>query len=472
MKVPGRLPDRADRASRLKRGRLLAGALALAALATVGASTSRAGPGQAPRATCGKLLPPSWGAYLGAFPDFNTTKVYSEDHVREARIADFEQLAGRPLSWVYFSQHWYLGLAFPRERVLTIWRHGAVPYIAFLPSSGTFYGPGKRQRNPERRYTLQRIIDGVFDPQLRAWAAAARDLNVPVLVSFGAEVNDEWGPWSARWNGAGETDGYGDPAYPDGAERYRDAFRHIVALTRAEGATNLTWFFHADSYRPYTAWNRLELYYPGDGYVDWLGISDYGSLDARVPISPFARKIDVSGVYPTLTRLSGRPMAIAEMGVVEYAPGVKARWITDAFAALRSKRYPRVRAATWWSMDSGPNTRIDTSPSALAAFRAAVAGPYFDAKLRFSGDCRPPVPTAVKATDGRYARKVRVLWQPVVSASSYEIWRNGSLLGTTRGSFYDDVSAGPARRYAYRVRAVSAGGESPLSVPAVGSRTG
>jgi hypothetical protein len=409
--------------------------------------------------TCGKVLPPSWGSYLGAFTDFNTKQTYNEDHVRDGRIGAFEELADHTLSWVYFSQQWYRGLRFPRDRVLTIWRHGAVPYIAFLPSSGVFYGPGPKQHNPERRFTLQRIIDGVFDQQLSAWADGARALGVPLLISFGAEVNDEWGPWNARWNGAGETEGYGNPTYPDGAERYRDAFRHLVTLFRAEGAGNVAFVFHADSYRPYNGWNTLDLYYPGDEYVDWLGISVYGTLDPRVPMSPFARKLDVSGVYRTLTRLSRRPVAIVEMGTVENPAGQKAAWVRGAFQAIRSGRYPRVRAAVWWSMDSGANTRIDSSPTALEAFRGGVAGTFFSARTRFSGNCKPPPPETVSATaasDG----SIRVRWSPVAVASAYEVWRDGRRLVTVKETSWVDTTAARGRTHTYHVRAVSPGGRS------------
>ena len=352
--------------------------------------------------------------------------------------------------------------------MLTIWRHGAVPYIAFLPASGVFYGPGRHQQYPERRYTLQRIVDGVFDLQLRAWADGARDLGVPVLLSFGAEVNDEWGPWDARWNGADQTDGYGDPSYPDGAERYRDAYRHLVSLFRAEGATNVSFVFHVDTYPPYHGWNTVDLYYPGDRYVDWLGISGYGTLDPRVPISPFARKIDVSGVYGTLTRLSRRPMAVVEMGTVDNAADEKPGWVAAAFAALRSGRYPRIRAATWWDMDDGPNTRIDSSPASLAAFRAGVAGTFFSARLQFTGDCRPPAPTGLAAGRGP-GGAVELRWRPIEVASSYEVWRDGSPLATTRKPSYEDAGASPGL-HAYAVRAVDPGGSSAPSSPVVGER--
>jgi hypothetical protein len=436
------------------------GPLAVSLLAAAAAAASIAGPARttAAEAICGRLLPPSWGSYLGAFTDFNTRETYSEDHVTDDRITAFEQLAEHKLSWVYFSQQWFRGLAFPRDRVLTIWRHGAVPYIAFLPSSGVFYGPGPKQQNPERRYSLQHIVDGDFDRQLRAWADGARALGVPLLLSFGAEINDDWGPWNARWNGADETEGYGNPSYPDGAERYRDAYRHLVTLFRAEGAANVAFVFHVDSYRPYNGWNRIDLYYPGDQYVDWLGISVYGTLDPRVPMSPFARKLDVSGVYRTLTRLSSRPVAIVEMGTVDNPAGQKAAWIHDAFQALRSGRYPRVRAATWWNMDSGQNTRIDSSSASLEAFRNGVAGTFFAARPRFAGDCRPPPPASVTASvlDG----SVRVRWSPVAVASAYEVWRDGRRVATTKETSWVDTTAAPGREHSYHVRAVDPGGRS------------
>lgn len=439
------------------------GLLAVSALAVAVAAATVTAPARttttAAGTTCGKLLSPSWGSYLGAFTDLDMREPYGKGHAGDGRITAFEQLSRQKLSWVSVSQQWYRGLRFPRERVLAIWRHGAVPYIAFLPTSGVFYGPGPKRHAPERRYTLQRIIAGVFDVQLQAWADDARTLGVPLLISFGAEVNDEWGPWNARWNGAGQTDGYGDPAYPDGAERYRDAYRHVVSVFRDEGAGNVAFVFHVDSYRPGDGWNSLDAYYPGDAYVDWLGISVYGTLDRRVPTAQFARKLDVSGVYRTLTKLSRRPVAIVELGTIERARGEKAAWIRSAFRTLRSGRYARVRAAVWWSMDGGANTQIDSTPEALEAFREGVHGTFFTARARFAGDCRPPPPAVVVATAVRTG-VIRVRWSPVEVASAYEVWRDGRRVVTTKKTTWLDRAARPGPQHSYHVRAIDPGGRS------------
>jgi hypothetical protein len=437
-----------------------------------GVAVARAGANGVPTASCGTLLPPRAGAYLGVFPDFNRPPTVGEDDVEAAKIDAFASRAGHRLAWVYFTQSWYRGMAFPRERVLTIWRSGAIPYIAFLPHSGVFYGAGRLQEYPERRFTLQRIIDGGFDRPLRAWARAARETNIPLLLSFGAEVNDEWGPWSAKWNGAGETAGYGDPTYPDGAERFRDAYRHVVTLFRAEGATNVTWFFHADTYPPHQWWNTLDWYYPGDAYVDWLGISNYGSLTAGGPIVNFAAKLDASGVYPLLARLSARPMAVVEMGVVDGPAGVKPEWIRRAFAALRSGRYRRIRGAVWWDWRyPGIDTRIDSSPAALAAFRAGIQGRFFDARPRFTGTCAPRTPRGLRASNGGSAAVVRLAWSPVPNAAWYEVLRDGIRIATTPVSRYEDAAGAPGRRYHYAVRAVNPVGRSGPSRAAIGMLT-
>jgi hypothetical protein len=402
-------------------------------------------------AACGKVLRPSSGAYLGAAPAFGSAGV------RTSRVAAFEQQVGRRLSWLALAQPWSRGLAFPRGQVLSIWRHGAVPYVAFLPTSDA-YAPGRAQSGPERRYTLQAIVDGAFDDRLGAWADGARNLGIPLLLSFGADVNEDWGPWNARWNGAGETEGYGDPTYPDGAERYRDAYRHVVELFRAQGATNVAFVFHVDADESGAAWNAVRLYYPGDRYVDWLAVSAYGSLDPSSPIVPFVRRLGGSGVYGALTRLSTRPAAVF-VGTVDDAAQRKPAWIRDTFRALRSGRYPRVHAAIWWESGDllGAGDGSARQP-VLTAFRDVAAGRWFSARPRFAGDCRPPSPASISARAVGVGT-IRVRWSPVPVASSYELYRDGRLLARTARTGWNDATAGQ-RPHRYTVRSVDLGGRS------------
>jgi hypothetical protein len=397
----------------------------------------------APPATCGKVLPPAAGVYLGA------------TGLGGAQLGAFEQRVGHRLSWAAFAQPWYRGLAFPRQQVLSIWRHGAVPYVEFLPTS-TPYVRGRSAGRPERRYTLERIAAGDFDRQLTAWADAARALGVPLLLSFGVDVNEDWGPWNGRWNGAAETEEYGDLGVPDGAERYRDAYRRLVTLFRSEGARNVSFVFSVDARRPAADWDAVRLYYPGDASVDWLSVSDYGAINPGGAIVPFARKLSDSGVYTSLTRLSRRPVAVVA-GTIRDPSHAKPAWIRDAFRTLRSARYSRVRAAIWSAGRGG--TSVEAPRDALDAFRAGAAGARFAGSVRFAGDCRPPPPARVFASAVR-AGVIRVGWSPVLVASAYEVYRDGRLLATTKRTTWLDTTAGQGRRRTYTVRAIDPGGRS------------
>ena len=65
-----------------------------------------------------------------------------------------------------------------------------------------------------------------------AGAAAAKEFDSPLIVEFGPEMNGWWYPWNGYWNGGGETNAYGDSSLPDGPERFRDAYRHIIDVMR------------------------------------------------------------------------------------------------------------------------------------------------------------------------------------------------------------------------------------------------
>ncbi len=253
-----------------------------------------------------KLLEPAAGIYHAAFPDFGGT----EDIVTAARIKDFETLVNKEIVWAYFSNNWYNNIRFPAEEVNTIHSAGKIPFIRIMPRT-TFDEGG-----PDPNYTMQKIIDGVYDTDLTQWALDAANTNIPLLVEFGTEVNGNWFPWNGQYNGAGETTGYGDSTLPDGAERFRDAYRHVIDISNANGANNITWFFHIDAYgSPAASWNDIANYYPGDNYIDWLGVSVYGPQESNEDYQEFSEIMD--DVYPSLSNLSNKPIAILEFAITE-----------------------------------------------------------------------------------------------------------------------------------------------------------
>jgi hypothetical protein len=312
-----------------------------------------------------KVLPPAHGMYHAAYPGF----CGSEDCVSAGRIRAFEQLARKRLAWAYFSDNWFDGIHFPDDEVRAIWSvHHTIPFIRMMARANWSEGC------TDTTYSLQKIVDGRFDPDLRAYARAAADSRIPLMIEFGTEANGDWFPWSGACNGGAD----GGPA------RFRAAYRHIVDIFRHEGARNVTWVLHLDaSPSPAASWNRMAAYYPGSRYVDWVGLSAYGPQQPGDPWDSFAAVFgpgyrELAGAAP------GKPIALLEFGVISELGHDKAAWITAALHEMASGRYPRLKAESYWHSNwtndagVGPSImRIDSSPETLAAYRAAIASSMF-----------------------------------------------------------------------------------------------
>ena len=348
--------------------------VAVAAASAI-APSARGGP-------AGGLLlapPPHGGIYQAAYPDFRG----SEDHVRAWRVRRFERLAGKRIAWTYFSDNWIKGIRFPESAVRRIHAAGSVPFIRLMARSGF------REGGPDPRYTMQRIIDGDFDAELTEWGKRAAQVPYPLLIEFGTEVNGFWFPWNGKWNGGGATGDYGDPDVPDGPERFIDAYRHVHDVIEGSGADSLTWFFHPDAAGwPKAPWNSIASYWPGDGYVDWIGVSVYGPLTLDEGWGRgFTAKLD--GAYPKLAALApDKPIAVLEYGARQGHR--KAAWIAKAIAAVARRRWPRVRGlAYWhegWRNDDGSASRlyIDSDPESLRAYRRGIGRPAFVGQAHFA----------------------------------------------------------------------------------------
>jgi Glycosyl hydrolase family 26 len=340
-----------------------------------------------------KIGPPEKGVYHSALTNFGGL----EDEVSVQEINSFEKMTGKKIVWAYFSNNWDPEIVFPEEQVRSIHKEDVIPFIRMMPRTTTTDGV------EDPVYTLQGFIDGKFDEDLRKWAKESKRVGIPIMVEFGTEVNGDWFPWSGILNGAAKTDGYGDRNYPDGPERFRDAYRHIIDLFRDEGVTNITWAFHVYppnnvGFRPQLLepWNNIANYYPGDDYIDWMGTSIYGAFELGTDWDSFSGLLNET--YPMLTALSDKkPIAVFEFGVLEDPlKGNKTEWVKDALKTIESGKYPRLKAISYWDerwtdciilcipgLNGYIDLRLNSSQQTIDAYKKIIASPFFVSQPTF-----------------------------------------------------------------------------------------
>jgi len=308
-----------------------------------------------------KLLPKKGKIYFSAFPDFGGT----EDVVSKKRITQFENLIGRKIFWAPFSQNWGRGMKYPKKEIDAIYSAGVIPLVRFMPRT-TF-----DENCSDQSFSLEKIIAGNFDVELHKWAQAAKKDGRMILIEFAVEPNGNWFPWSGV-------------CHNNNPKIYRDAYQHIINLFHNDGVHNVTWFFHADiNSMPNTSWNKIENYYPGDDYIDWIGVSSYGPQNEAEDYWEDLEDLFQENKENLKNLIHRKPFAIMEFGVTDKNPrGDKAQWIYKAFQFIRSGAVP-IRAVNYWheNWEERDNVyallRVDSSSKSLDAFTEEVHSSIF-----------------------------------------------------------------------------------------------
>ena len=166
----------------------------------------------------------------------------------------------------------------------------------------------------------------------------------------------------------------------NGSDKFKEAYRHIFRIMKDEGADNVIRVFHVNNRDdPNESWNRLEQYYPGDEWVDWIGVSVYGAQKTSDSEYPQFREL-MDEVYPKLSSLSSsKPIALLEFGVTSGHPYVdQADWASNALKDITSSRWPRLIGFSWWNETwdnedhTVTNMRLQDNPNLTKVFNSFV----------------------------------------------------------------------------------------------------
>ena len=225
----------------------------------------------------------------------------------------------------------------------------AVPLVTWEP-----WVAGRGVDQPA--YALDRITAGDFDPYLRRWAEGLRAFGRPVMLRFAHEMNGGWYPWAEGVNG-------------NGAGDYAAAWRHVRAVVRGAGATNVSWVWSPNV--PYPGSTPLAGLYPGAAEVDVVALDGY-NFGTAMSWSTWTAPAQLFG--PGLSALRslapGKPVVVAETASAEVG-GSKAAWVADLVAYLAGQ--PDVTGLVWFDHLKETDWRIASSPESARAFATALA---------------------------------------------------------------------------------------------------
>lgn len=258
------------------------------------------------------------------------------------------------------------GFVFPGETLTAIGNQGALPCLTWEPMH---YHNGK-----ETMILHDEIMNGRYDDYLVRFAGESRRFGKPFLIRFAHEMNIHRYHWGAK-----EED-YG-PASP---ELYQRMFRYVVSVFRREKADNVRWAFcpNAESLPtpgrdPGAGWNTLGAYYPGDDWVDILGIDGYNWGTSRKKElhgwdSNWRSFGEIFGAaYEEIRGLSpGKPVFIFETASVT-AGGDRREWIAAMLATLKAWK---ISGVCWFQVNKDNDWRLgsDGDRSYLPLIRRAI----------------------------------------------------------------------------------------------------
>ena len=261
-------------------------------------------------------------------------------------VQSFAHRVGRAPVIVSSYKRWRLA-PFVRPELRAVWSRGAVPLITWEPWT-----------DAGRGFRLREIAHGRYDGYVRRAAKSAAAWGRPILLRFAHEMNGTWFPWGRARDG-------------NTARLYKASWRHLVGIFHAAGADNVKWVWtpNVDGGGQYP----FARFYPGNKWVDWVGLDGF-NWARRGEWQSFT---DIFGSsYETLSRITSRPMIVAETGSSQSG-GDKAAWVSSALDE-EIPRFSRIRAVVWFSDRVGDvDFRIDSSSSALQAFRSGISSPRY-----------------------------------------------------------------------------------------------
>ena len=270
-----------------------------------------------------------WGAYVGW---------------QDNAMSDFENLVGKRPDMEMVFAHWGNDIDFPSYYSTRIKDKGRTMVLFW---EALDY---RNDYTKQPEYSFDAVLSGKLDGYFKHFAAGAKLYQGPVIIALYSEFNGNWFPW-------GGVVGTNTP------QKYIDSYRYVRNFFTDVPNVKFAWVPNSDSV-PNTAANQPELFYPGDAYVDYVGVDgfDFGGADEMSFDKIFSTTLGKLQKY-------NKPVYIFSMGVADSA--TKADWINNAFT-VELYKHPEVKGWLWFNENKEKDWRVNSTQDSLTAFKAVL----------------------------------------------------------------------------------------------------
>jgi len=297
-------------------------------------------------------------------------------------LEDFTTAVGRkPALWTLWSD-WGdpASRAFPTDTVTMLKSKGIAPVIMWEPLNPSNQTDCTNWSNAK---VLERLQPGYVPPidhpeydyyeYVKAWAEAAKASGSTILLRVMHEMNGYWYIWGV---------GRCSNTYASIKSVWRTIW-NIVKGPEGVGATNVKFVWSV------TGTNYIGTVWPGDTYVDYIGISAFNWGKNTKPGSFDAWRSMVTAIGKTMSAItnkinSQKPIIIAELGSADKAgcATCKPDWVSTGYPATY-KKWSRIKAIVYLNMDltaqGATDWRLTTPPLTMNRYKV-LAG-----QARFQG---------------------------------------------------------------------------------------
>ncbi len=220
---------------------------------------------------------------------------------------------------------------------------------------------------PASKEPLYKVIaQGGCDNFLHKAGKNLRLVKKPFYLVFAWEMNNHQNEWSVTHTGSSNQD-------------FILAWRHIHDIFKEEGVSNIIWVFCPNvPDDPIVPYGEI---YPGDDYVDWIGLDGYnwGTTQSWSSWTSFSGVFTSS--YNLITSIApNKPLVLAEVNTTDQG-GDKGAWYKDMFLSEIPKNFPQISAVVIFNEDKTMlehvNWKVDVSQESLDSFTQAVNSPLY-----------------------------------------------------------------------------------------------